>query len=317
MFKRLRREQNPREVAHDQQLTTLICERDNLKRRCDELSAVIEDLGFPPGHFYSPVVDTRDPHVIGAVRTRTSQGHGVTVDTEQILENLHTFARHQRCFPFSSSNQGGHRFHLNNTFFGPHDSLALFSILLEYKPKRVVEVGSGFSSALFLDTDELFLDAQMQLTFIDPSLEQLRSLIRSDETQRVQMIEQKVQDVPFQVFDALESGDILFIDSSHVSKTASDVNHYLFEVLPRLSAGVMVHIHDIFYPFEYPEDWVLNQKRSWNEAYLVRAFLQYNTAFRMIYWSSFASRMLTEHVCELMPLAAGDEGGSLWLRKVL
>ena len=97
-----------------------------------------------------------------------------------------------------------------------------------------------------------------------------------------------MQDVPLDLFNVLEAGDVLFIDSSHVSKTGSDVNYLFFEVLPRLKAGVKIHIHDIFLPNEYLKDWVLNDHRSWNEQYLLRALLMYSTAFRIVFGNSYA-----------------------------
>jgi hypothetical protein len=318
VFRWLKRAHTARQTSDEnsKKLQALISERDELSRRCSQLATVVENMGFPPGHFYSVVVDAHDPHVISAVRSRTSHIERISVDEKPILETLRAFAKHYARYPFSRDNEGRYRFHLNNTFLGPHDSFALFSIILELEPSRVVEIGSGFSSALLLDVNEHFLEGKMSLTFIDPSLEQLRALIHGSELKTATMIERGVQDVPFEVFDALRSGDLLFIDSSHVSKTASDVNYYLFEILPKLPVGTVTHIHDIFYPFEYPEDWVLNQKRSWNEAYLVRAFLEYNTAFEVMYWSSYASCVLSEQLRRSAPLCADDEGGSLWLRKV-
>jgi hypothetical protein len=118
------------------------------------------------------------------------------------------------------------------------------------------------------------------------------------------------------VFERLEENDILFLDSSHVSKTGSDVNYYLFEILPVLKPGVLVHVHDILYPFEYLKEWVLGEKRSWNETYALRAFLQYNSAFEIVYWNNFASHRLREELAHLMPLCLENEGGSIWLRRV-
>ena len=79
------------------------------------------------------------------------------------------------------------------------------------------------------------------------------------------------------MFEKLEAGDVLFIDSSHVAKTGSDVNYLFFEVLPRLRRGVRVHVHDIFLPIEYPRDWVIDENRSWNEQYVLRALLMFSS----------------------------------------
>ena len=89
---------------------------------------------------------------------------------------------------------------------------------------------------------------------------------------RHRLVNVKLQDVDLKEFDKLKSGDVLFIDSTHVSKIGSDVNYLFFEILPRLHRGVYIHIHDIFYPFEYPKDWI-DEGRAWNENYILRAFL--------------------------------------------
>ena len=99
------------------------------------------------------------------------------------------------------------------------------------------------------------------------------------------------------------------------ARTGSDVNYLIFEILPALKPGVLVHIHDILYPFEYPEEWVLKEKRSWNESYLLRAFLQYNSAFEIVYWNNFAWHQMHEDLGRLMPLCLENEGGSIWLRR--
>ena len=157
----------------------------------------------------------------------------------------------------------------------------------------------------------------MDITLVDPALDRLTSTFEWLRSPGARLLNQKVQDVSMEVFDRLEANDILFIDSSHVSKTGSDVNHYLFRILPRLKTGVLVHIHDILFPFEYLEDWVLKEKRSWNEAYLIHAFLQFNPAFKVIYWSNFAWHRLHEALARLMPLCLENEGGSLWLQRTL
>ena len=96
---------------------------------------------------------------------------------------------------------------------------------------------------------------------------------------------------------------------------SSDVNHIFFEILPRLSSGVHIHFHDIFYPFEYPKDWVY-EGRAWNEAYVLRAFLQYNSAFRVVLMNTFMERYHESFFQERMPLCLKNTGASLWIRKM-
>ena len=225
---------------------------------------------------------------------------------------LGRLAAHNPFFPFPRENDGVNRFYFDNPFFGCHDASVYFSMLLEFKPRRVVEVGSGFSSRLLLDTNARFFDNELDVSLIDPSLPSLTDL---DPPAGTAMLGCRLQEAPLGLFERLEANDILFIDSSHVSKTGSDVNYYLFEILPRLKPGVLIHIHDIFWPFEYPAEWVLGEKRNWNEAYAVRAFLQYNAAFEIVYWNNFAFHFLGAELRKSMPLCMENEGGSLWIRK--
>jgi predicted O-methyltransferase YrrM len=325
-----------RDLAH------LIQERDELKVHClrmdgeaeehrlhiarlnahvAQLTAHIEQLTasapFPPGHFYSPVVDVNDQLVVQAVREPrpVRDPSGIHIDQQAMEAFCEQLARHYPLFPFPRKPQAGFSFFYDNPEYGANDAVTLFSILLEYRPRRVIEVGSGYSSCLILDTIDRFFDGKLQLTLIDPALEEIRLRIPFGDTGGAELIPAKLQDVPVSVFEGLRENDILFLDSSHVAKTASDVNYYLFEILPALAPGVLIHIHDILHPFEYPEQWVLEEKRSWNEVYAVRAFLQYNREFPILYWTSFATRIFPEKLWALMPLTQENPGGSLWLRK--
>jgi hypothetical protein len=261
-------------------------------------------------------VDVDDIHAIRAVRERLSAGPpaGVAFDPDVMRATMRRLAAHHGQFPFHKDHDGVNRFYYDNPFFGCHDASVYFSMLLEFRPKRVVEMGSGFSSRLLLDASERFLGGETGITLIDPSpgtLDDLRP------TARTRMLSCPVQDAPVDLFDQLEANDILFVDSSHVGKTGSDVNYYLFRILPRLKPGVIIHIHDMFWPFEYLPEWVLADNRSWNEAYLVHAFLQYNHAFEILYWNNYAFHFLGAELREAMPLCMGNEGGSLWIRKKL
>jgi Methyltransferase domain len=302
----------------EQSLQTLLAERDALKQRCERLEALLANVGYPPGHFYSPIVDVSDRHAIHAVRHRLEAppSPGITIDEPAMNSMMERLAEHHRLFPFPRNQTAGFRFYFDNPFFGCYDASILFSMVLEIKPHRIIEVGCGHSSCLLLDTNERFFDGALDLTLIDPSLDNLKQLFGDGGASDACLINSPVQDVAKEVFEKLEENDILFLDSSHVSKTGSDVNYLLFEILPALKPGVLVHVHDILYPFEYPEDWVLKERRSWNESYLLRAFLQYNSAFEIVYWNNFAWHQMHENLGQLMPLSLENEGGSIWLRRV-
>jgi hypothetical protein len=165
-----------------------------------------------------------------------------------------------------------------------------------------------------LDTDRLFLGSGTTFTFIEPFAELLRELLAEDSlSSRVSVIQNEVQDVPISEFQGLECNDFLFIDSNHVSKVGSDVNYLIFEVLPALRTGVIVHFHDIFTGFEYPREWVL-EGRCWNEAYLLRAFLMFNNSFEVLLDNPFVVEPFPEWFRQHTPICPNNPGGSLWLR---
>jgi predicted O-methyltransferase YrrM len=189
----------------------------------------------------------------------------------------------------------------------------LYSIIRHCKPKRIIEIGSGFSSAVMLDTNELFFDNQIELTFIDPYPKRLHSLMTLIDKSKIKVINSDVQLISLDVFKKLQSGDILFVDSTHVTKTGSDVNYILFEILPILNSGVIIHFHDVFYPFEYPKEWVF-KGFNWNEDYILKAFLMYNNDFEIKLFSDYLHNHHKDIFVD-MPLTYKNHGGSLWIEK--
>ncbi|SHM64622.1 Methyltransferase domain-containing protein [Flavobacterium xanthum] len=186
-------------------------------------------------------------------------------------------------------------------------------MIRHFEPKKIIEVGSGYSSMIMLDTNELFFKNQIDLTFIDPNPERLYSLMKESDKNKTTVIEKDVQIIPLDIFKKLQAGDILFIDSTHVSKTGSDVNYILFEILPILTTGVLIHFHDIFYPFEYPKEWVFNGF-NWNEDYILKAFLMYNEKFEIKLFSNYLHKHHKD-VFKQIPLFYNDTGANLWLEK--
>jgi hypothetical protein len=186
-----------------------------------------------------------------------------------------------------------------------------------YKPERIIEVGSGFSSAVMLDTNQLFFNNSLELTFIEPyPQDRLYGLLRAGDKNQVKIYEKGLQQTDPAIFGELNVNDILFIDSTHVSKTGSDVNHAFFNVLPLLKKGVLIHFHDIFYPFEYPEAWVMGSSGfGWNEAYTLRTFLMNNSDYEIVLFNTFMEYFHEDWFRQHMPLCLKNLGGSIWLRK--
>ena len=286
------------------------------------LHALSRKLGFagyaPSGHFYSPVLDRAEVAAsqprLWPAQPRLPAGIDFNdASHRQLLEV--EFPRYIADFDYTESSgaSAAGRYSPDNPQFGWLDAKTLFVLLRAWRPARVIEVGSGHSSLLMADVSKRFLGGSMHITCIEPYPEPF--LQRAD-CGIDRLVQARVQDVPLEEFDALAAGDVLFIDSSHVSKAGSDVNHLFFEVLPRLASGVRIHIHDVFLPFEYPRSWLLEQGRSWNEQYLLQALLMYNPVFGIVFGSSYCAWKYPElmrHTVTGTEAATG--GGSLWIEK--
>jgi predicted O-methyltransferase YrrM len=215
--------------------------------------------------------------------------------------------------PFPRQQSPQSRYWFENWAYSYSDAIFLYSMLRHLQPRRVIEVGSGFSSAAMLDTADRWLPST-SFTFIDPDTATLDALLRPTDRDRVTIARTRLQDVPLTTFDSLSANDILFIDSTHVSKTGSDVNRILFDILPRLASGVHIHFHDVFYPFEYPKEWVY-EGRAWNEDYILRAFLEFNDSFEVVLFGTWLAQFHRDLLDELMPMTRENPGGSLWLKR--
>ena len=284
--------------------------------RNKEYSDFKKNCYYPAGHYYSPIVSVDD------IKARESEIwdkggtdgiNGIDLQTEDQIELVASFKRYYAGIPFSDRKKAGTRYYFDNDFYSYTDGIMLYSMMRHFNPKRIIEIGSGFSSALMLDTNELFFNGEIKLTFIEPYPERLFSLLNDKDKKAATIIQSNVQTTPLENFSALEAGDILFVDSSHVVKTGSDVNYILFEILPILQRGVLIHFHDVFYPFEYPKAWVL-MGRNWNEDYFLKAFLTNNDQFRIKLFSQYLHSHHKD-VFKDMPLTYTTPGGNLWLAK--
>lgn len=283
--------------------------------RSDELQLTLDRSGFyPSGHFHSPIPG------LDAVRGREDLAEpdtlpGLDLRDESQLALLDVLAPLCSEQPFHDEPDGRHRYYFrsDNIFFGEGDGLVYYALLRHLRPRRVIEVGIGFSSAVLLDTIDEYFSGECETTFIDPGPERMQGLLQADRDSNVRIISSPVQDVDHQIFEGLAEGDILFIDTSHVSKLGSDTNYLLLEILPTLPPGVVVHIHDIFWPFDYPLAWV-REGRAWNETYLLRALLINNDRLKVLWFSDYLRSRYHDRVRDAIPVWAKNPGGSLWLQ---
>jgi hypothetical protein len=273
---------------------------------------------YPPGHYYSPVPSGTDIDRVATKSSRFQSDEIPGIDLNWAEQELVFRERASYCretpFGDNEQNRSTFRYYFENGFYSYTDGILLFAILRFLRPKRLIEIGSGFSSCLMLDVNEHWLEGAMNLTFIEPYPERLEKNLKKNDEASVTILRKPVQDVPLDQFRELTEGDVLFIDSSHVGKAGSDVNFLFFEVLPQLSPGVWVHIHDVFYPFEYPMDW-LTDGRSWNEAYLLRCLLTHSSDFKIRIWGNALCVRRPELVKSLVPKCFENTGAGIWLQK--
>jgi hypothetical protein len=276
---------------------------------------------FPPGHFYSPLPDTRElgtePRHSEVWAATPRETPGIDWRGEEQVSLCRDVFGSQERLELPAEQTGPHDYFTGNDQYSAFDAWILEAFLRHLQPKRMIEVGSGYSTLLSARVNREHLDGSMHLTCIEPYP---RDFLVHGVPGVSQLRIEKVQQTPFSVFEALGENDVLFIDTSHVAKTGSDVVWLYQEVVPRLRPGVVVHIHDLFAPGEYPEAWVLDGW-AWNELYVVRAFLAFNSAFRIEFGAQY---MLKHHrvvVREAFPgmneeRYAHPGGGSLWIRRI-
>ncbi len=308
----------------------LLAAHEDLQRRYDELAERFQlppewfgpetepFLTFaPPGHFYSPIPPMSEAmeHVNAAFRDRPDTLPGIDFRLDAQLEVAGRLTKLQDDFDAPVSPDEDRRYYTDNPSYGRGDALVLESMLRDLAPKRIIEIGSGHSSALMLDTIDRYLDGESSVTFIEPYADLLRAQFRGDDAERCEVVEEPLQSVGPERFDRLEAGDLLFIDSTHVVRPGSDVLREVLDILPRLRPGVVVHIHDMFFPFEYPPFWV-EEGRLWGEAYLVRAFLIHNSQFEFVFWPDYVQSAAPTEFAELLPRMVGEGFGAMWLRRV-
>lgn len=281
---------------------------------------VLKKLSYLPGHFYSPVVMPEEIEYrkdkIFEISNKSLAG--IDLNNEKQLQVLNNIKEYYKDLPFTFLQNDKFRYYYDNTYFSYNSAIELYGLIRFLKPRRIIEIGSGFSSALMMDTNDIHMNGSIKFIFIEPFPERLMSLLKIEDKNDKSILQNKVQDVDLKYFADLQENDILFVDSSHVSKTGSDLNHIIFEILPILQKGVIIHFHDIFYPFEYPENWAINSGGfGWNENYILHAFLMYNPNYEIVLFNTYMEKFHEDWFVENMPDCLKRQGGSLFIRKVI
>tara|TARA_R110000823_G_scaffold4223_14_gene16027 strand:+ start:9553 stop:10404 length:852 start_codon:yes stop_codon:yes gene_type:complete len=276
---------------------------------------------FPPGHFYSVLPDVENEELNWEPKYL-----GLDYNDENHLNILNELEQYLTEFDKAFGIEGNveelksqHKYSLNNGAFAMLDGRMLHYYLQKNKPRKYIEVGSGSSTLLALNTKEMF-DLNLEITCIEPYPSP--HLLSLQKEGRINLIIKKIQDVDLSIFESLNKNDILFIDSSHVVKVNSDVLYEFRDVLPVLKSGVKVHFHDIFLPYDYPPEW-LHKGRFWNEHYFLFTFLQFNEKFKIDFSCQYARYKYKEKLTYLQrhtyeninrTKAIPMSGGSIWLK---
>lgn len=270
---------------------------------------------YPPGHAFSPLLDIENikPGSTSLPHDGTECWACLDLQVAEQRSYYQDLFRDGLLLPFPKQKADGFRYYSDNHYFPLADALTLSAIMQKEKPKLIVEVGSGYSSSVMLDTMKQ-TETSIRFIFIEPYPERLYSLLTAADKVSTTILAKPVQQVDLALFDQLEAGDILFIDSTHVAKIGSDVTFLLLQVLPRLKRGVLVHVHDIFYPQTYPIEW-LQEGRAWNESLFLRAFLTNNSAFEIIAFNGFAVQTWPELFQGKLSTYLENSGSSIWIRK--
>jgi hypothetical protein len=266
------------------------------------------------GHYYSAIPSQSDQ--LRAIKWRAISGFelpGIRFHWEQQWTLMEDLKQHLHPGKIPIDPSGIRRYGFNNPSFGYGDALFLQAVMRHFRPRQIIEVGSGHTSALMLDINEFDLNSTVSFEFVEPYPELFFSLTKKND--RHWPIHTTImQEADLNIFRKLGKNDILFIDSTHVLKAGSDVFHLLFHVLPILAPGVLIHIHDIFWPFEYGSDW-LQEGRAWTEAYALRAFLQYNKEFSIKLFPNALVVQNPDWFKENAPEVLKNAGGSLWITR--
>jgi hypothetical protein len=270
------------------------------------------DVHVIPVDYYSPIPNTQ--RLDDSMWAAKNELPGVEMNDSRQLSLLCSFVRYQAEyseFPIHPTAQA-HEFYSDNDFFSGLDAILLHCMVRAFRPRLVVEIGSGFSS--MISAHAALLNGDTELICVDPYPDRLPTQLPG----LSELIRQEVQSLPIDFFTRLAKNDILFIDSSHTAKIGSDVNYLILDVLPQLSHGVIVHIHDIFWPRDYPRRWFTEHRHFWNEQYLVNAFLAFNEAYEIMLCNSYLCERYNAELKAMFPRCHPSVGGgSLWIQRVL
>jgi Methyltransferase domain len=257
-------------------------------------------------NYYSPVPAWGD--LSDEVFTRRSSLTGIPYDEDAHVRFL------QRLKPYLAEFEPPSGYVWDNGMYERIESDVLYAMVRHVRPKRIIELGSGYSTLIIADavrrneSDE----SPCKYSVFDPFA---RNFVRARATE-LDLREDSAADVPLEVFRELGESDILFVDTTHTVKLGSEVNYIILDVLPTLAQGVFVHIHDVFLPYEYPRGF-FEHRNYWAEQYLLQAFLTNNQSWEVALPLAALTKDRPNDVAGVVPsFRAGVGPGAFWIRRV-
>jgi len=262
--------------------------------------------------YYSPIPDLAN--LPSGVWDERDPLRGIDFDLDAQMTFVESeLSEHIKTLTWANDVAADYAYDPGNDSYPLVDARVLYAMVRHLRPARIVELGSGQTTRVMAQACRENARAGVSTrlrafdpfpTAIDDGLPGLSELVRV-----------KAQDVPDEVFSDLEAGDVLFVDTTHTVKIASDVNHIILRLLPLLEKGVIVHVHDIFLPYEYPRFFFADYALYWAEQYLLQAFLAFNSSFQVTCAVHALVREQSPRMTASGALTPGETGSSLWLRR--
>ncbi len=290
--------------------------RSTTARRMPVSEKIFMSVGVLPirDQYYQPLINPGKYLEQPLDRARTLRGIQWNISEQLDLLKQFRYQDELRTLPLSKKAGSELHFYHGNPSFCPGDAEFTYNVIRHFKPRRVIEIGCGYSTLLSVEAErknaaENANNACKHICIEPYEMPWLEKL-------EVQVIRSKVEDRSIDLFGQLEAGDILFIDSSHMIRPQGDVLFEFLDILPVLKPGVLVHVHDVFSPRDYHREWIYNEHCLWNEQYLLEAFLSFNSQFRIIGAVNLLKKEhkgALEEKCPVTAKFADDEPGSFWM----
>ena len=289
--------------------------RSSTKQKMPLSEKIFMKVGVLPvnDHYYQPLINPTKALNKPLHEERNLRGIDWNIGEQLSLLNSFHYENELSLLPFENQHASERQYYINNPSFAAGDGEYCYNIIRHYKPKKIIEIGCGYSTLICMqaetknaETDNMSSNHICIEPYEMPWLEKLN----------VKVIRKKVEEIDLGFFGQLESNDILFIDSSHMIRPQGDVLFEFLEILPALKPGVLVHIHDIFTPRDYPQEWIVDKHCMWNEQYLLEAFLSFNQQFRILGAVNFLKHNYPQELGAKCPNTAkipDDEPGSFWM----